>query len=196
MSNRFRVAFREKLCAENPCTCASCFFCCCWKTWRDYYQAQRNRGSSSASSSHRVPHANITSPPADPVVQPRLQPSLREKTPTSADLGRYFGKSHSDETRKSIEEDRPHFNSDPNFSLMLAVNRCKDLSSADDSDYHLARDKHSNEYGNGECISCVSCNSVFATKQRMGLYSSIPQCKRPSISEELRRVATQEESRL
>ncbi|GIY12700.1 hypothetical protein CEXT_483771 [Caerostris extrusa] len=178
MSNRFRVAFRENYAPRIHAHVPPASFAAAGKHGVIIIKHNENRGSSSASSSHRVPQANITAPPPDPVVQPRLQPSLREKTPTSPDLGRYFGKSHSDETRKSIEEDRPHFNSDPNFSLMLAVSRCKDLSSAHDSDYHLARDKHSNEYGNGECISCVSCNSVFVTKSKMGLYSSIPQCKK------------------
>ncbi|GIY64901.1 hypothetical protein CDAR_29131 [Caerostris darwini] len=100
MSNRFRVAFREKLCADNPCTRASCFCCCCWKRWRDC-QTYRN-GRSVSSSSQRE----------DPVIVPQLQASLKEKSPA---LGRCIGISLSEENLKSIEKDRPHFNSDPNL---------------------------------------------------------------------------------
>ncbi|GFT59319.1 neuropeptides capa receptor [Nephila pilipes] len=197
MSNRFRVAFREKLCAENPCTCMSCFCCCCWKRWRDYYQAHRNRASSSASSSHRTPHANIIVPPPEPVVQPRLPTNLRENiSPTTPGIGKYVGLSYSDEKRKSFEEDRPRFSSDPNFSLKLAVNRCRDFSTMDDSDYQLAREKVSKEYVNGECVSCISCNSVFTSKPKVGLDSSIPRHKKTSISDGPRKLVMQEESRL
>ncbi|GIY85582.1 hypothetical protein CDAR_205281 [Caerostris darwini] len=96
MSNRFRVAFREKLCAENPCACKSCL--CCWKRWRDCYQAYRTRSPSS----QRAPQINIVITPPDAVIQPQLQPSLRERTPSWPILGRYFGISISEEERKSI----------------------------------------------------------------------------------------------
>ncbi|KAG8185710.1 hypothetical protein JTE90_000699 [Oedothorax gibbosus] len=198
MSNRFRVAFREKLCAGNPCTCLLCCCCCCWRRWRDYFQSSSsNRVSSSASSSH---HAVIN--PAAAILPPSnniaaiLPPSCHHLGQNRTS-NKYFGQSRSEEKRREFDESHyPKFSSEPNFSMKVA-NRFRDLSSTtDDSNYYLARDGGGSNSAEGDCLSCVSCNSVFAVKPKTKADSSNPRRNKSSTSGDSQKFSTHEESEL
>lgn len=120
----------------------------------------------------------------------------RRISQTKPALPKFFGQSKSEEKRREFDEDRPKFSSDPNFSMKRAVaNRCSDLSSTDDSKYYLAKEMGSNS-ADGDCLSCVSCNSVFAAKPKLRVYSAVPRRNRSSTSGESKKVSTQDESKL
>nr|XP_042906765.1 uncharacterized protein LOC122271040 [Parasteatoda tepidariorum] len=194
MSNRFRVAFREKICAGNPCTCFWCCFCCCWK----WLQSRSLQPSSSASSSNRIPHANAAVPTPEPLLQTRLNTNTRDKVaPDVKNLSKYMGLSYSDEANHNNGEmSRRRFSSDPNFSMRLQFNQYKDLS--DGSVYHLAKEKLSPEFGNcdGECVSCTSCNSVFSTKHKVMRYTPLPVWNESTFVGQSKKIYFQEESRV
>lgn len=154
MSHRFRVAFRENFCVDNPVIC-------CWRWWRDHH----GYGTSSVSTSHRTPRADLHVPQQQPINQASLMTNLRDKI-QPVELGRFVGMSHSDEKRKEMADmHKPHFSSDPNFSLRLPV-MCVDFSPSGNSNYELARELESIDGKYDECMNCTSYQNAHHTKMQ------------------------------
>ena len=160
MSHRFRVAFRENFCVDNP-------IICCWRWWRD----RRAFGtSSSGSSSHRTPRIEYRAPQQPAVVQASLMTNLRDKI-QPVDMCRYPGLSFSDEKRRErCDMHRPHFRSDPNFSQRLPV-MCVDFTSCGSSNYELAREQKvlDGEFNKG--FVCEKYNTMFDMKHQFEMYN-------------------------
>lgn len=153
MSHRFRVAFRENFCVDNP-------IICCLRWWRD----RRNFGvSSSGSSSHRTPRVEYRAPQQPAVVQASLMTNLRDKI-QPVDMCPFHGLSLSEEKRRErAVMCRPHFSSDPNFSLRVPV-MCVDFTSCGSSNYELAREYKALDGESNKGFIHDKCSTMFDIK--------------------------------